>query len=118
MNKEITHPKLYYDFQILDNKIKLFYYGNQFADTGKRLAQSLTIKSIFFSQKELTQLNKTEYEGLKIYIIRQEKVKKTYNKKMMFDKEDIVKNSLLLMYDFKTEFRTWFKDQNILSRAL
>ena len=37
---------------------------------------------------------------------------------MMFDKESIVKNSLLLMYNFKKEFKDWFKNQNILIEAL
>ena len=118
MKKAITHPKLYYDFKISNSSIKLFYYGNQFTDIGKRLSQSIVIKSNFFSEKELIQLNRAEYESLKIYIIRQEKVKQTYNKKMMFDKESIVKNSLLLMYDFKKEFKDWFKNQNILIEAL
>jgi len=118
MKKAITHPKLYYDFKILNNTIKLCYYGNQFTDTGKRLSQAVVINSNFFSEEELIQLNRTEYESLKIYIIRQEKVKQIYNKKMMFDKESIVKNSLLLMYDFKKEFKDWFKNQNILIEAL
>jgi len=118
MKKVITHPKLYYDFKILNNKTKLFYYGNQFSNNGKRSSQFLTLKSNFFSQKELIKLNKSEYENLKIYIIRQEKVRQVYNKKRQFDKEDIVKNSLLIMYNFKLEFKAWFKVQNTQSEAL
>lgn len=114
MKKNITHPKLYYDFKISDNKIELFYYGSQFTENGDRLSQSSFIKANFFSKQDLIDLNKAEYRILQVYIIRQEKVEKTYSKKKMFDKQEILKKSLSLMYSFELQFNHWFQNQNVL----
>ena len=47
--KAIKHPKLYFDYQVIDSQIELFYYSNKLDDSGNRLAQSILIDSNSFS---------------------------------------------------------------------
>ena len=110
--KAIKHPKLYFDYQVIDSQIELFYYSNKLDDSGNRLAQSILIDSNSFSNRELISLNKNEYNNLLIYIARQEKVMQIYFNKKLHAQYKIVKDSLLLMYDFKKEFENTFLDSD------
>tara|TARA_B100000029_G_scaffold514775_1_gene618941 strand:+ start:2316 stop:2684 length:369 start_codon:yes stop_codon:yes gene_type:complete len=110
--KQITHPKLYFDYQEVDNGIKLFYYSNIIDDSGTRVAQSHIIDYDVFSDQDLSILNRKEYDKLLIYIARQEKVLKIYSIKNLKDQYQIVKDSLDMMYDFKHTFDDQFKFVN------
>ena len=111
--KDIKHPKLYFDFNCTDDGIELLYYSNHLSVDGKRVIQhSLDSNLNSFSKKEIQTLNQDEYNKLLIYILRQEKILKTYLKKGMNRQHEIVKDSLDLMYKFKTEFEDFMFNFN------
>ena len=103
--KDITHPKLYFDFKNTNQGVKFFYYSNKIDESGKRLKESkLNTDITSFSHKELNKLNKAEYKRLLIYIERQERAMQIYLNKNFNEQHDILKKSLSLMYAFKNEF--------------
>lgn len=111
--KDITHPKLYFDFNCTNDGLELLYYSNHLSVNGKRVMQrSLNSNLNSFSNKELKKLNQNEYDKLLIYILRQEKIVQTYLKKGMNRQYEIVKESLDLMYKFKTEFEDFMLNFN------
>ena len=106
--KHPKHPKLYFNYEIQDSQVKLFYYCNQLNAKGDRISKTEFLDSISFSDKELIKLNKEEYQNLLIYINRQEKVLNNYLRKDSKEQYNIVKESLSLMYDFKKIFNELF----------
>ena len=111
--KLLKHPKLYFKYEINNQKTKLFYYCNQLDDKGDRLSNSKYLNIASFSDRELIEINKREYKNLLIYINRQEKVLNNYFKKKLSEQYNIVKESLSLMYNFKKEFDDFFINFNI-----
>ena len=79
--KLLKHPKLYFKYELSNQKTKLFYYCNKLDDTGVRLSNITYLDIPSFSDTELIELNKKEYKNLLIYITRQEKVLNNYLKK-------------------------------------
>jgi len=115
---KIFHPKLYFKYKFQNNRIKLFYYSNQFNDSGVRLVQEDSLDTKKFSNIEMYKMNNNQYHNLLIYITRQERVMNTYLRKGFNDKYVIVKDSLELMHSFKQEFENWFADySNILTEV-
>ena len=108
----IFHPKLYFKYEITDNKVQLFYYSNKLTPLGDRLVEHIFLKTKSFSNNKINTMNKEEYHNLLIYIKRQEKVMETYLKKGFKDQYLIVKNSIQLMSSFKKQFENWFADYN------
>ena len=108
--KDITHPKLYFDYKIINGGVKLLYYSNNLGSSGKRLVNLVILDSHSFSKENILELNKNEYKKLLIYISRQEKIMSNYFKKNLYEQYNIVKDSLSLMYDFKKEFDSFFID--------
>ena len=104
--KDIEHPKLFFDYIFMDNKIELSYYSNKIDKTGKRIAQKKEVDSKKLPVENLlSYLNEIEYNKLLRYILWQEKVLDTYNKKGFTEKYDIIKESLNFMYAFKKQFK-------------
>ena len=61
--KDITHPKLYFDFKNTNQGVNLFFYSNKIDESGKRLKESkLNTDITSFSHQELNKLNKVEYK--------------------------------------------------------
>ena len=111
--KDITHPKLYCDFKTTNKGIELFYYSNKLDHIGNRLIESLIdTQAASFSIRDLHQLNKTEYNKLLSYILRQERVMKIYLNKGFKNQYQIVKDSLILMYKFKNDFESLVKNES------
>ncbi len=111
--KDITHPKLYCDFKNTSKGIKLFYYSNKLDHSGNRIMESLIDSKIkSFSNKELNQLNISEYNKLLSYILRQERVMQIYLNKGFNNQHKIVKESLVLMYNFKNDFESAVKHES------
>ncbi|MDC0144997.1 hypothetical protein OAI93_00160 [bacterium] len=108
----IFHPKLYFKYEIINNKVQLFYYSNKLNDLGERLVESIFLTIKPFSNNQIKTMNKQEYRNLLIYIKRQEKVMETYLKKGFNDQYLIVKDSIKLMNSFKEQFENWFLDYN------
>ena len=108
--KDITHPKLYFDYKIINDGVELLYYSNNLGSSGKRLVNLVILDSHSFSKAKMLELNKNEYKNLLIYISRQEKIMSNYLKKKLYEQYNIVKDSLSLMYDFKKEFDNFFID--------
>ena len=108
---KIFHPKLYFKYEINNNKIQLFYYSNKFNDLGERLVESIFLKKTF-SNEQIKVMNEEEYHNLLIYIKRQKKVMETYLKKGFSDQYLIVKDSIKVMDSFKEQFENWFSDYN------
>ena len=106
--KLLKHPKLYFKYELSNQKTKLFYYCNKLDDSGVRLSNITYLDIPSFSDTELIELNKKEYKNLLIYITRQEKVLNNYLKKKLSEQYNIVKESLSLMYNFKKEFDDFF----------
>ena len=106
----IFHPKLYFKYEINNNKVQLFYYSNKLNHLGNRLIESIFLKTKSFSNNQMNAMNKEEYHNLLIYIKRQEKVLETYLKKGFNDQYLIVKDSIKLMDSFKKQFENWFSD--------
>ena len=77
--KQITHPKLYFDYQEVDNGIKLFYYSNIVDDSGTRVAQSHIIDYDSFSDQDLNILNRKEYDKLLESLVSYEKLRHEQN---------------------------------------
>ena len=102
--KDINHPKLYFDYKIINNGVELLYYSNNLDSSGRRLVNTITLDSYSFSKEKILELNKNEYKNLLIYISRQEKIMNHYFKKKLYEQYNIVKESLSLMYNFKKEF--------------
>ena len=108
--KDITHPKLYFDYKIINGGVELLYYSNNLGSSGKRLVNLVILDSHSFSKENILELNKNEYKKLLIYISRQEKIMSNYFKKNLYEQYNIVKDSLSLMYNFKKEFDSFFID--------
>ena len=108
----IFHPKLYFKYEIINNKVQLFYYSNKLNDLGERLVESIFLTIKPFSNNQIKTMNKQEYRNLLIYIKRQEIVLKAYLKKEFNDQYLIVKDSIKLMNSFKEQFENWFSDYN------
>ena len=66
--KDITHPKLYFDYKIINNGVELLYYSNNLDSSGRRLVNTITLDSYSFSKEKILELNKNEYKKLLIYI--------------------------------------------------
>ena len=113
IKKQIKHPKLYFDYKIIESQVQLYYYSNLLDSNGKRLSKFDILKVSFFSDKEMMDLNKKEYNNLTLYIKRQEKVMNSYYNRGLFSKYKIIKESLSLMYNFKKEFDDLFINSNI-----
>ena len=111
--KLLKHPKLYFMYEINNQKTILFYYCNQLDDIGDRLSNIKYLNIASFSDRELIEINKQEYRNLLIYINRQEKVLNNYLKKKLSEQYNIVKESLSLMYNFTLSLS--FASSNILS---
>ena len=111
--KDITHPKLYCDFKYANKGIELFYYSNKLDHLGNRIMESFIDSKIkSFSNKELNQLNKSEYNKLLSYILRQERVMQIYLNKGFNNQYKIVQDSLVLMYKFKNDFESVVKHES------
>ena len=106
----IFHPKLYFKYEINNDKVELFYYSNKLNNMCNRLVESIFLKTKSFSNIQIKKMNKEEYQNLLIYIKRQEKVMEAYLKKGFSDQHLIVKDSIQLMYSFKKQFENWFSD--------
>tara|TARA_B100001175_G_C19392908_1_gene582364 strand:+ start:196 stop:558 length:363 start_codon:yes stop_codon:yes gene_type:complete len=106
----IFHPKLYFKYEIINNKVQLFYYSNKLNHLGDRLVESIFFKKESFSSNQIKVMNKEQYHNLLIYIKRQEKVMEVYLKKGFNDQYLIIKDSIKLMYSFKQQFENWFLD--------
>ena len=113
IKKQIKHPKLYFDYKIIESQVQLHYYSNLLDSNGKRLSKFDILKASFFSDKEMMDLNKKEYNNLILYIKLQEKVMNSYYNRGLFSKYKIIKESLSLMYNFKKEFDDLFINSNI-----
>ena len=111
--KKIQHPKLYFNFNCTNDGLELFYYSNQLDAKGKRsIKSSLNSNLSSFSNKKLQALNQKEYDKLLIYILRQKRIVKTYLQKGMNAQYQIIKESLELMYNFKSEFEEFMLNFN------
>ena len=111
--KDIEHPKLYFDFNCTNKGVELFYYSNKLNTNGARTIQRSLDSSISsFSNQQLQILNQKEHKKLLIYILRQETIVETYLKKEMNTQHEIVKSSLELMYNFKSEFEQFMLNFN------
>ena len=111
--KDITHPKLYCDFKIKPHGLELFYYSNKLDQKGNRIMDSFVDSNInSFSDSDLNQLNKKEYNKLLSYILRQERVMQIYLNKGFNNQHKIVKESLVLMYNFKNDFESAVKHES------
>jgi len=108
----IFHPKLYFKYEINNNKVQLFYYSNKLNHLGDRLIESVFFKTKSFSSNQMNAMNKEEYHNLLIYIKRQEKVLEAYLKKGFNNQYLIVKDSIKLMNSFKEQFESYFSDYN------
>ena len=111
--KQIKHPKLYFDYKIIESQVQLYYYSNLLDSNGKRLSKFDILKVSFFSDTEMMELNKKEYNNLMLYIKRQEKVMNSYYNRGLLSKYKIIKESLSLMYNFKKEFDDLFINSNV-----
>ena len=104
--KEIKHPKLYFNYFLKNNEIELSFYSNLIDNTGMRIAQKEKIGIDKLPANNLLKyLNEIEYDKLLIYILRQEKVLKSYCRKGFNEQYNIVKESLNVMYEFKNQFK-------------
>ena len=45
----IFHPKLYFKYEITNNKVQLFYYSNKLTPLGDRLVEHIFLKTKSFS---------------------------------------------------------------------
>ena len=104
--KEIEHPKLYFNYILKNNEIELSYYSNKIDNSGKRIAQKENLSTDKLRTKNLLKhLNEIEYKKLLLYILRQEKVLESYQRKGFKEHYSIVKESLNVMYEFKNQFK-------------
>ena len=111
--QDISHPKLYFNYKNNFNNTELYFYSNKLNSEGKRLVQKDIIENSSFVNETLFKLNKNEFSKLNIYIKRQEKVLNIYRKKNFSDKTEIINESLLLMKNFESMFKEWFKKNNL-----
>ena len=79
--KDITHPKLYFNYKNNFKNIELYFYSNQLNSQGERIVQKDIISSNSFVESNLLKLNKNEFNKLNTYIKRQEKALDIYKKK-------------------------------------
>ena len=104
--KEIEHPKLYFNYTLKNNEVELSYYSNKIDHNGKRIAQKEKKSTDQLPTNNLLKhLNEIEYDKLLKYILRQEKVLESYQRKGFKEHYSIVKESLNVMYEFKNQFK-------------
>ena len=111
--KKIYHPKLYISISNKSNSVyRLDYLANNFDGKGNRVLEYeiMQSKHIPFDNNILFNLNKRELKNLNIFISRQTKVVKIYEKKHESDRMKVVKNSLDVFLNFRCLFDDWFKN--------
>jgi len=112
--KNPTHPRLYLDLSINKNIVNFYYLENQFDKQGKRiiLQESKTLNDIFDTiDSYLLKINQFEYRNLIKYIEIQKKVLEKHQKSGNYNACQVVKESILLMKKFKSDFENWFNNK-------
>jgi len=106
--KNYRHPRYYTRIVNENNKfIELEYIDNAFLDNGERIKKNIKINKkdkILKILSLLNDLNKKEYNNLLRYIELQKKVLQYHKKNKQLDSVNIVKESILIMKDFKKYF--------------
>ena len=97
----------------------LEYYENQYNPDGGLQVNSGLISEKFLlkinsNQKNLYNLNQSEYQLLINLIKKQKKVSKIYLNKNKLDQLNTINSSLELLFEYKKMFLKWFANNKIL----
>ena len=112
--KQPIHPRLYTQFEICDNMIELYYFDNNFDSSGQRILSSESRKSDFkihYLDSILRDINEEEFKKLIKYIKIQKKALEKHQKSGNYNACQVVKESILLMKKFKSDFENWFNNK-------
>jgi len=120
-SKSQRHPRLYINVlkKINDKSYNIEYYENQYSSNGSLQITSGSISTNLLpktnsNQKNLYDLNKSEFQLLINLIKKQEKASKVYLNKKKLDQLNVINSSLELLFEYKKIFLTWFSKNEIL----
>jgi len=106
--KQPVHPKLHVKEELIKSSNKIYQYlSNDFIDSERVIKEEVEITNQ--NDNSIYKKNQMEYKKLENFINIQKKVLNKHQKARNYDAENIVKTSIMLMEDFKSEFDSWFK---------
>ena len=106
--KQPVHPKLYLKEELIKSSNKIYQYlSNDFIDSERVIKEEVEITNQ--NDNSIYKKNQMEYKKLENFINIQKKVLNNHQKARNYDAENIVKGSIMLMEEFKSEFDSWFK---------
>jgi hypothetical protein len=106
--KQPVHPKLYIKEELIKSSNKIYQYlSNDFIDSERVIKEEVEITNQ--NDNSIYKKNQMEYKKLENFINIQKKVLNKHQKARNYDAENIVKGSIMLMEEFKSEFDSWFK---------
>ena len=106
--KQPVHPKLYLKEELIKSSNKIYQYlSNDFIDSERVIKEEVEITNQ--NDDSIYKKNQMEYKKLENFINIQKKVLNKHQKARNYDAVNIVKGSIMLMKDFKSEFDSWFK---------
>jgi len=106
--KQPVHPKLYVKEELIKSSNKIYQYlSNDFIDSERVIKEEVEITNQ--NDNSIYKKNQMEYKKLENFINIQKKVLNKHQITRNYDAENIVKTSIMLMEDFKSEFDSWFK---------
>ena len=111
--RDPIHPKLYINLHRLKSNLFLSYQQNKFNNKGIRIIEYEKLpKNSEVGNFLLISKNIEQFEELKKYIIIQKRVLETYENVGNYHAGITIKNSIILLENFKDDFISWFNINN------
>ncbi len=108
---QMEFPKFYTEMFEENGQMHLKYISNRYDENGNLSLQDevLPLEKSMDKDSYLASLNEVQFQKLKVFIKRQEKVVETYKRQQKTEQYNIVNESLQQFYDLKEKFNLWFE---------